>query len=101
MDEKIIKGGLDIGNKNLKVCGSENNAHEIPVAYEEVSKYDYDIERFWKHRDEDDLCQYICINYQYTKDRKNNSNMYGYLKTCVENDYANAIPQILLDYKLL
>ena len=44
MDEKIIKGGLDIGNKNLKVCGSENNAHEIPVAYEEVSKYDYDNE---------------------------------------------------------
>lgn len=63
--------------------------------------YECAIERFWKHRDEDDLCQYICINYQYTKDRKSNSNIYGYLKTCVENDYANAIPQILLDYKLL
>lgn len=40
-NEEIIRGGLDIGNKNLKICAEEGQAHEIPVAYREVTEYDY------------------------------------------------------------
>lgn len=42
--KKVINLGMDIGNKNLKVCGSENNSHEIAIAYKEISKYDYENE---------------------------------------------------------
>lgn len=46
MEKEIIKCGLDIGNKNLKICGEENQSHEIPVAYEENTMYDYENELY-------------------------------------------------------
>jgi len=39
--ENIIKVGVDIGNKNLKVCAEEGQAHEIPASYKIVEEYDY------------------------------------------------------------
>lgn len=44
MSDKIIKLGMDIGNKNLKVCGEDGVPHEIPVAYEISNKFDYESE---------------------------------------------------------
>lgn len=38
---EIIKVGVDIGNKNLKVCAEEGQAHEIPASYRIVDEYDY------------------------------------------------------------
>lgn len=39
----MIKLGIDMGNKNLKVCSGEN-PHEIPIAYREQDKYWYENE---------------------------------------------------------
>lgn len=39
--ENIIKVGVDIGNKNLKICAEEGQAHEIPASYKLVNEYDY------------------------------------------------------------
>jgi hypothetical protein len=41
MENNIIKLGMDIGNKNLKVCAEEGQAHEIPASYRMVDEYDY------------------------------------------------------------
>lgn len=38
---EIIKAGVDIGNKNLKVCAEEGQAHEIPASYRIIDEYDY------------------------------------------------------------
>jgi hypothetical protein len=40
------------------------------------------------------------INYEYTKNRKPYGNPYSYYKKSIENDYANAIPQILTGYTI-
>ena len=45
MSKEIIKLGLDIGNKNLKICGESGVPHEIPVAYKLSNKYDYENEQ--------------------------------------------------------
>jgi len=45
MTENITKIGLDIGNKNLKVCGESEVPHEIPVAYKISNQYDYENEQ--------------------------------------------------------
>lgn len=41
MENNIIRVGVDIGNKNLKICAEEGQAHEIPASYRIVDEYDY------------------------------------------------------------
>ena len=41
MSKNVFKIGIDIGNKNLKVCGEAGFPHEIPVAYEEIKEDEY------------------------------------------------------------
>lgn len=41
MEDNIIKIGVDIGNKNLKICAEEGQPHEIPASYKIVDEYDY------------------------------------------------------------
>lgn len=40
VNEKIFKGGVDIGNKNYKISIDEEN-FEFPIAYREISEYSY------------------------------------------------------------
>lgn len=36
-----MKLGLDIGNKNLKICSDKDKPHEFPVAYREITSDEY------------------------------------------------------------
>lgn len=36
-----MKIGMDMGNKNLKICGENDIPYEFPVAYEEITEFDY------------------------------------------------------------
>lgn len=43
-EEQLIKIGLDLGNKNLKICGKEEESHEISMHHRVVTQYDYERE---------------------------------------------------------
>ena len=62
--------------------------------------YESAVARFGEYRDADDLYLYMSINYQYTKKQKQDGNIYGYYKSCLDNDHAKAIPQILSGYTI-
>ena len=61
-----------------------------------IELYDITIDVFSNHRDMNDLYEYMRLNYQYTKKMKPHGNPYYYYKKAIENDYAKAIPQILI-----
>lgn len=60
-----------------------------------LKAYEHTVDRFEKYRNAEDLYLYMYINYQYTKIMKQDGNVYGYYLSCVQNDYAKAIPQIM------
>lgn len=43
MDKKF-NIGLDMGNKNMKICGEDEVLFEFPIAYEEINQFDYEHE---------------------------------------------------------
>ena len=65
-----------------------------------IELYEVAVMTFTNHRDMNDLYEYMRINYEYTKDRVTHSNRYPYYKKAIEEDYANAIPQIISGYNI-
>lgn len=60
--------------------------------------YETACNRFVDYRDINDIFNYMKISFEYTKQKKNEGNLFGYYKSVLANDYAKAIPQIMTGY---
>lgn len=85
MDIDRIKIGAGLEN----VCFSSQQIEEL---------YEESFLKFRTYRNEDDLLNYMRINFEYTMEKKPSDSIYGYYKKALKNDYAKAIPQVLTGY---